>query len=41
MKLLRHAFSHLMASVTALPAVLRIATAQTYPTRERRSKIAV
>jgi hypothetical protein len=40
-KLPRRAFLQLAASAAALPAVSRIATAQTYPTRERRTKVAV
>ena len=32
MKLSRHRFLHLAAGAAALPAVLRIARAQTYPT---------
>jgi hypothetical protein len=33
MKLSRHQFLHLAAGAAALPAVLRLAHAQTYPTR--------
>jgi hypothetical protein len=39
MKLPRRTFLHLAASAAALPAVSRIATAQTYPTREHRTKV--
>jgi hypothetical protein len=33
MKLSRHQFLHMAAGAAALPAVLRIAQAQTYPTK--------
>jgi hypothetical protein len=41
MKLPRRTFLYFAASAAALPAVSRIASAQTYPTRERRTKVAV
>ena len=40
MKLPRRTFLHLAASAAAIPAMPRIASAQTYPTRERRTKLA-
>jgi hypothetical protein len=41
MKLPRRTFLYLAASAAALPAVSRIASAQTDSTRERRTKVAV
>jgi len=41
MKLPRRMFLHLAASAAAFPAMSRIASAQTYPTREHRARIAV
>jgi hypothetical protein len=41
MKFPRCTFLHLAASAAVLSAVSRIATAQTYPARERRTKVAV
>jgi hypothetical protein len=41
MKLARRTFLHLAASAAALPAVSLIQSVQTYPTRERRTKVAI
>src|SRR5580698_9573759 len=41
MKLARRKFLHLTAGAVALPAVSRVATAQTYPTRPVRIVVAV
>jgi hypothetical protein len=41
MKLPRCTLLHLAASAAALPAVSRIASAETYPAREHRTKVAV